>query len=537
MDYLYAGLESEYVPISAYIPSSSAVDMAKDIFLGECRKPNSLKVTADTLFRCWAGGVDEDEIELIVANSQRSDSALSIYRSILNKANSYGMTIGAVSEKRIAMLFSLYGIENLSLDRLQSTPKKENLPTESNELMVFVEQLPPKEVITDTEVQSQYIVGVDQSENPDFRRAQINYNNALRAKEDCLNQYYVNRLTNPYAINLCGLLEIAVSSAASDLASTPQVLRKNVYENYSFLVKKSDVTVERRVTVVGRGIKGQLESVSEIIPSTRNFSFEKGMRQDDTQHTKNNFDSDEDVREFLSTEFNPSLTDINRIVAENEVKPLSALPATKMRNTKARSAQQVPFKASNDELILSNSIVLISTRDGIGAGFYVRPNHVLTNYHVVGNAPIVKVSRKKGDSSSGVVLAFDQARDLALIVVPELAGEPLPLLDREPVLGEEVKAYGHPKGYLFSVAKGIVSSTRQMSIKSAALDQFATFVQSDVAVSPGNSGGPLIQGENVIAITSWKRTGNAVEGLSFSVSSSEALSWMSGIPSLSQQSE
>jgi serine protease Do len=213
----------------------------------------------------------------------------------------------------------------------------------------------------------------------------------------------------------------------------------------------------------------------------------------------------------------------------------SGIPLEKAHKPKNKTiVKAIKPSNSKDDLILKNSIVVISTRSGIGTGFYIYPEYILTNYHVTNGTPIVKISSKSGESTSGVVVAFDKELDLALIASPQLKGTQLHLLDSSAKVGEEVKAYGHPKGYTYSVSRGIVSSNRALPIGSGALNRTSKFVQSDVALSPGNSGGPLMQNGSVVGVATWKRIDADVEGLSFSVSSTEIIKWLRDYPQSSK---
>jgi S1-C subfamily serine protease len=133
------------------------------------------------------------------------------------------------------------------------------------------------------------------------------------------------------------------------------------------------------------------------------------------------------------------------------------------------------------------STVLIFSDQAFGSGFLVSDNgYVLTNQHVVKTAKYVKVRWSDGTESLGEVVRSDAKRDVALIKTE--ANGHLPLATRGAVtVGEDVFAIGAPLDPQMqsSVTKGIVSSP------SRTIDG-QRFIQSDVAVNPGNSGGPLL---------------------------------------------
>jgi serine protease Do len=131
-------------------------------------------------------------------------------------------------------------------------------------------------------------------------------------------------------------------------------------------------------------------------------------------------------------------------------------------------------------------------RRALGSGFVIHPSgYVVTNAHVVERSATVQVRLASGRRLAGTVVGRDRRVDLALVKVD--APGPLPVLplgdsDRLAV-GELVLALGHPFGLEQTVSLGIVS--RKGAPLGAAAPGF-DFIQTDAAVNPGNSGGPLV---------------------------------------------
>jgi serine protease Do len=154
---------------------------------------------------------------------------------------------------------------------------------------------------------------------------------------------------------------------------------------------------------------------------------------------------------------------------------------------------------------------------GQGSGFIVSPDGiVLTNAHVVQGATEVTVKLTDRREFRAKVLGTDAATDVAVLRV-EAQGLPTvkPGDPAQARVGDWVVAIGSPFGFENSVTAGIVSA------KGRALpgENYVPFIQTDAAVNPGNSGGPLfnLQGE-VIGINSqiYSRTGG-YQGLSFAI--------------------
>jgi serine protease Do len=142
------------------------------------------------------------------------------------------------------------------------------------------------------------------------------------------------------------------------------------------------------------------------------------------------------------------------------------------------------------------------SREGSGSGFIIDPaGFILTNHHVVSGADRVTVTLSNGRSYRADVVGVDPAIDVALLQIH--ASEPLPVttLGNSDALrvGEWVCAIGNPLGvYVHSVTVGVVSFLGR-KLFDPGLD---AYIQTDAAISLGNSGGPLINARGeVVGIT------------------------------------
>ncbi|UJF24442.1 DegQ family serine endoprotease [Suttonella sp. R2A3] len=156
-------------------------------------------------------------------------------------------------------------------------------------------------------------------------------------------------------------------------------------------------------------------------------------------------------------------------------------------------------------------------RTGQGSGFIIdKEGYILTNAHVVDEAESVKVMLLDRHEYDAEVVGVDQRTDIALL---KIDGEGLPVAslgDSDAVqVGDWVLAIGSPFGFTHTATKGIVSAVSR-SLPNGA---YVPFIQSDAAVNPGNSGGPLYNSAGeVIGINSqiYSRSG-AFNGLAFSI--------------------
>jgi S1-C subfamily serine protease len=153
------------------------------------------------------------------------------------------------------------------------------------------------------------------------------------------------------------------------------------------------------------------------------------------------------------------------------------------------------------------SVATVFAGGAMGSAFLISTDgYLLTNQHVVGDAAQVRLRWADKSESVGRVIRSDRRRDVALIQADPKGRTPLALRRSSVDLGETVFAVGTPleKDFENTVTKGVVSANRLL--------EGQAFVQSDVAVDHGNSGGPLLDEKGrVIAITDW---GYAPDGVS-----------------------
>lgn len=162
-------------------------------------------------------------------------------------------------------------------------------------------------------------------------------------------------------------------------------------------------------------------------------------------------------------------------------------------------------------------------RRGTGSGFIISADGlILTNHHVVDGANEIKVRLTDNREFTGKVLGSDAKTDIAVV---KIEAKDLPYLTMgnsdELKVGEWVAAIGSPFGLDNTVTSGIVSA-KSRKLPS---DQYVPFIQTDVAVNPGNSGGPLfnMKGEVVGINSQIFSTSGGFMGLSFAIPSNLAM--------------
>ena len=158
---------------------------------------------------------------------------------------------------------------------------------------------------------------------------------------------------------------------------------------------------------------------------------------------------------------------------------------------------------------------------GVGSGFIIESNGlILTNAHVVEGATTIYVTLTDKREFKAKLLGMDKRTDVAVVKIEARDLPKLPLGDSSRVrVGEWVLAIGSPFGLENTVTAGIVSA------KSRDTGDYLPFIQTDVAVNPGNSGGPLLNtAGQVIGINSqiFSRSGGYM-GISFAIPIDEAM--------------
>lgn len=133
-------------------------------------------------------------------------------------------------------------------------------------------------------------------------------------------------------------------------------------------------------------------------------------------------------------------------------------------------------------------------QEGTGSGFiYDSQGHIVTNYHVVGNAQELSVTLADGRTFPATIVGLNPSNDLAVIrIEAEDLPAPLVLGDSDSLrVGQFVVAIGNPFGQVGTLTVGVISALGRI-IESPDGRFIGEAIQTDAAINPGNSGGPLL---------------------------------------------
>jgi serine protease Do len=156
--------------------------------------------------------------------------------------------------------------------------------------------------------------------------------------------------------------------------------------------------------------------------------------------------------------------------------------------------------------------------NGQGSGVIIdAKGYIVTNYHVVRGARQIMVGLSDGRSVKGDVLAFDSPTDIAVLRVKADDLIPAEWADSDELeIGGLVWAAGSPYGLDHSVTFGSVSGKNRGGLAGTA---HQNFLQTDVAVNPGNSGGPLVDSRGRVVGINTAIVGQSYQGISFAIPS------------------
>jgi S1-C subfamily serine protease len=171
------------------------------------------------------------------------------------------------------------------------------------------------------------------------------------------------------------------------------------------------------------------------------------------------------------------------------------------------------------------AVAAVLTGASLGTAFLVSDQgYLLTNRHVVGSTRMIKLRWSDGSESVGEVVRSDAGRDVALIRTDPRPG-PAFRLRTEPVRqGETVYALGTPMETRLqgTLTRGVISASRSLA--------GYRFIQSDAAVNPGNSGGPLLDEAGRVVGMTVSRYASApedgIQGLNFFIPIEDALRFL-----------
>ncbi len=189
------------------------------------------------------------------------------------------------------------------------------------------------------------------------------------------------------------------------------------------------------------------------------------------------------------------------IETETELNSLgSQIGSLDKEMTTLKASASADFSGVIEEAI--RSVVTIRTDISQGSGFIIADGgYIVTNAHVMEGATAASIITYDGEDHGVIVVGRNDRMDMALLNINTTYYNSLHLADsNDAEVGEKVIAIGNPLGLQFSVSEGIISA-----IHREGSNGIKAYIQTDAALNPGNSGGPLINKEGeVVGINNFK---------------------------------
>jgi S1-C subfamily serine protease len=184
-------------------------------------------------------------------------------------------------------------------------------------------------------------------------------------------------------------------------------------------------------------------------------------------------------------------------------------------------------KSNPNEIIIENGVPATGRSTALGSGFvYDSQGHIVTNYHVTNGAKRADVTFTDGNIYSANVVGNDPNADIAVLQITSDFSEenvkPIPLANSSALRpGEQVIAIGNPFGLSGTITTGIVSQKGRLLPNPDTGFSIPDTIQTDAAVNPGNSGGPLLntQGQVIGMNTAIFSSTGVYSGVGFAIPS------------------
>ena len=425
-------------------------------------------------------------------------------------------------------------------------------------------------IISEENLTSQMVAGTRSVPNPEFNKLQAEMRRTerelQRAQAEAERGFQMSQCISCGLITQWGgialqekwqnegaKLQSRLNNLISNYSNTPDYLEKEMLRNYTFTVHKINAEKNAIYQIIKFKDKKILEK-NIIIKSNKNFEVAYNIDPQDKKYEnllnkystsdqvsnwqnqkiknisleefKNLIDNESNFKEFIDEkELYASLN----FTIEEELSWWEKLFSGSKKDNDKKTASLSNKSSSGYEVKDDrfDSVVIVETENGLGSGFFISSDEILTNYHVIEKSTSISITDKFKKRSSAVVIKKDLRRDLAILKT-NTNGKPVKFFSGKLKQGEMVEALGHPKGRKFSLTKGWISAIRkESSVYSATGTPDVLFIQTDAAINPGNSGGPLFYKDEVVGVNTQGLHKDSTEGMNFAVHFSEVNKFIS----------
>jgi len=467
------------------------------------------------------------------------------------------------------------GLEYTTVLELDKNKFKEILETNTNLIVILPRDFDSfANNISQNKMSSRAVSGSRQVPNPEFSRLEMSIRDAekksMMAKREA--EHYERKLNNPNrqssGVGWLDLLSVVAEGTASityentyrdlqnevsrligEYSTTPMYLDKEVFSTYTYSVNKIDAEKKAVYDFVLYN-NGKFYKNSFSIKDKKSFDIASGINSRDKNYDNliKKYSTENDLNQWTNNRLKDvQLSNLLTKLDINSAEQIKSKTAYKLidpsyveeeksfwnklfsSSGKEKSKKIASLSSSNKYEISDNrfeSVVIVKTESGLGSGFYVSKDEILTNYHVIENSNNIVTIDKNKNRSSAVVIKKDLKRDLALLKTNS-KGKSVSFYSGPIKQGSKVEALGHPKGRKFSLSQGIVSAIRkEVSVYSATDNANVLYIQTDAAINHGNSGGPLFLENKVVGVNTQGLSKKKTEGMNFAIHYSEVLEFL-----------
>jgi len=520
------------------LPASARDQLAREYFRSQCPDPATadLKDIVTAYEKCRAVGLELKTIPGIkIAFLQVTSPDL-----IRDKAIDFGLDI------KLDMPF------DASKASMRTAFKSKAVQDADILILVSIAEAKARRVVAREEtVQSTYVASYVREDNPEFEIAKAEMETATRQQQEVANKETTHWLVDPIMHyleenekeDLVTDTGKRLAEAKEKLRTTPKYVQVADYQPYPVTKAFMDIYKFGTINyyVVDKRRKRLFRDTFDISEKSF-FTVCYALKDSDPQRTKFLQESvlEDDVVRY---ELEPAEVNLSDLLDQYASRPSEAKKYKNMGDvqrvfTADRSAAQLKRKNETygydkySDKRFDSVVVVRNTGTGIGSGFYVTDDMVITNYHVVEEANYVQLKRFDERETMGRVIARDARLDLALIQA-DIRGKAVCFYDKRKLpLGETLEIIGHPQGLEFSITRGVISAIRETPPINfmGATSNKVLYIQTDAASNGGNSGGPVFYGNYVVGVHDWgiKKTGSdaPAQGLNFSIHYKEVFDFL-----------
>ncbi|MBF0626507.1 MAG: trypsin-like peptidase domain-containing protein [Magnetococcales bacterium] len=441
-------------------------------------------------------------------------------------------------------------IRDLPLDMVKTSLEDALSPGSGLDYLVVIQTAlaQVRRKVFDTETRhSTLVTSYQMVENPEYRNLQMEYQNSNLSL--MMDQRQSTSCSKGYGDGI----QCSSSQGIADprilakrqfiqtrLRKLPPMVQQPVHAPYSY--KVAPIHSRKTLTLNHYLIDLKARTYQKVTSDhsgKETFTVAYGLHHSDPNrgNVLESLDEEEDVTYWETGEFQLPLSGLLRSFANSGSGRIAFASAdallremTQDRNAAVASNSTYDVdELSRMDPRFDSVVVVVQLGGGQGSGFYVEPNLVMTNYHVVEGARFVSLIRHDKTETFGRVVRSDVTLDLALIQVQD-AGPPVQWHRQHSLPpGTPVEVIGHPKDLRYSITRGVVSAVREMQpvmFASAEAPIKVRYLQIDAATSPGNSGGPVFVKDRVVGVVDWGNVSDGAQNLNFAIHCTEALRFL-----------